>query len=124
MEQGDRFIESNNYHFEPGKKGYDQKSKAVMAGAWALSNTGSGPMPGAVGDFGLLSWDNNPDKYPLALMDLNFVQHTKCEFDSKKEAADVIKRAGRLYGADLIGITKRDPRWDYAVNFNPVPPLA
>lgn len=124
MEQGDRFINSNNYHFEPGKKGYDQKAKAVMAGAWALSNTGSGPMPGAVGDFGLLSWDNNNDKYPLALMDLNFVQHTKCEFESKQEAADVIKRAGRLYGADLIGITKRDPRWDYSVLFNPVPPLA
>ena len=82
QEQGDRFIQSNNYHFDPDKKGYDQKSKAVMAGSWALSNTGAGPMPGAVGDFGLLSWDNNPDKYPLALMDLNFVPKTKAHIPS------------------------------------------
>ncbi len=124
LEQGDQFVNSNNYHYVPGKKGWDQKAKAVMAGAWALSNTGSGPMPGAIGDFGLLSWDNNPDKYPLALMDLNFVQKEKCNFEDKKEASNIIKRAARLYGADLVGITKRDSRWDYSENFNYVPPLA
>lgn len=124
VEQGKRFMDGNNYHFDPNKKGFDQKAKAVMSGAWALCNTGSGPMPGAVGDFGLMSWDNNADKCPTSLMDNNFVQHTKCEFDSKEEAANVIKRAARLYGADLVGITKRDARWDYSINFNPVPPLA
>lgn len=124
MEQGDSFVHNNNYHYEPGKKGWDQKAKAVMAGAWAISATGSGPMPGAIGDFGLLSWENNTDKPPLSLMDLNYVQKEKCEFESKQEAAAVIKRAARLYGAHLVGITKRDPRWDYSENFNYVPPLA
>ena len=124
LEQGDSFVHSNNYHYEPGKKGWDQKAKAVMAGAWAISATGAGPMPGAVGDFGLMSWENNTDKPPLSLMDLNYVQKEKCKFDSKAEAAAVIKRAARLYGADLVGITKRDPRWDYSENFNYVPPLA
>jgi epoxyqueuosine reductase len=124
MKQGDSFVHDNNYHYENGKKGWDQKAKAVMAGAWALSATGSGPMPGSIGDFGLLSWDNNTDKPPLALMDLNYVQKEKCQFESKAEAAAVIKRAARLYGADLVGITRRDPRWDYSENFNYVPPLA
>lgn len=124
LKQGDSFVHDNNYHYEPGKKGWDQKAKAVMAGAWALSATGSGPMPGAIGDFGLLSWDNNTDKPPLSLMDLNYVQKEKCKFESKAEAAAVIKRAARLYGADLVGITRRDPRWDYSENFNYVPPLA
>jgi len=124
MKQGDSFVHDNNYHYENGKDGWDQKAKAVMAGAWALSNTGSGPMPGAIGDFGLLSWDNNTDKPPLSLMDLNYVQKEKCEFKSKAEAAEVIKRAARLYGVDMVGITKRDPRWDYSENFNFVPPIA
>ncbi len=124
LKQGDSFVHDNNYHYEKGKKGWDQKAKAVMAGAWALSATGSGPMPGAIGDFGLLSWDNNTDKPPLSLMDLNYVQKEKCEFESKAEASEVIKRAARLYGADLVGITKRDPRWDYSENFNYVPPIA
>jgi len=124
LKQGDSFVHDNNYHYEKGKKGWDQKAKAVMAGAWALSATGAGPMPGSIGDFGLLSWDNNTDKPPLALMDLNYVQKEKCEFENKAEAAAVIKRAARLYGVDMVGITKRDPRWDYSENFNYVPPIA
>lgn len=124
IEQGDRFLHHVNYEYTKGKKGFDQLAKAVVGGAWALSSKGSGPQPGAVGDFGLLSWDNNPDKYPLALMDNDFVQKEKYQFESKKDASDAIKRAARLYGADLVGITKRDERWDYSVNFNPVPPLA
>ena len=124
MEQGDRFIHHVNYEYTKGKKGFDQLAKAVVGGAWALCSNGAGPMPGAVGDFGLLSWDNNDDKYPMALMDNNYVQKEKYEFESKKQASDAIKRAARLYGADLVGITPRDTRWDYAVQFNPVPPLA
>jgi reductive dehalogenase len=124
VEQGDKFLHHVNYGFTKGKKGFDQLAKAVVGGAWALSAKGAGPMPGAVGDFGMLSWDNNPDKYPLALMDNDFVQKEKYEFESMKQASDAIKRAARLYGADLVGITKRDKRWDYSKIFNPVPPLA
>jgi epoxyqueuosine reductase len=124
MEQGDRFIHHVNYEYTKDKKGFDQLAKAVVGGAWALCSKGAGPMPGAVGDFGLLSWDNNKDKYPLALMDNDFVQKEKYDFESKQQAADAIKRAARLYGADLVGITKRDPRWDYTTQFNPIPPLA
>ena len=124
LQQGDAFIKHVNYEYTKGKKGSDQLAKAIEGGAWALSNTGSGPMPGAVGDFGLMSWDNNHDKYPMALMDQNFVQKEKYEFESKEQASAAIKRAARLYGASMVGITHRDPRWDYTVQFNPVPPLA
>lgn len=124
LKQGDSFVHDNNYYYEKGKKGWDQKAKAVMAGAWALSATGAGPMAGSIGDFGLLSWDNHTDVPPLSLMDLNYVQKEKCEFESKAEAADVIKRAARLYGADMVGITRRDKRWDYSENYNHVPPIA
>lgn len=121
---GDKVLEHINYNFEKGRKGYDQLAKAITGGAWALSSSGAGPMPGAVGDYGLMSWDNNEDKFPLALMDNNFVHKEKYNFEGKKQASDAIKRAARLYGADLVGITRRDERWDYAKQFNPVPPVA
>ncbi len=124
MTYGDHYIAHSNYKFEKGKKGYDQLAKAIAGGGWGISSTGAGPSPGAVGDFGLLSWDNNKDKYPMSLMDNNFVQKEKHKFESKQQAADAIKRAARLYGADLVGITHRDERWDYAKQFNPIPPVA
>ncbi|MCK5471229.1 MAG: hypothetical protein KAI99_22050, partial [Cyclobacteriaceae bacterium] len=65
LEQGERFVHHVNYEYTKGKKGFDQLSKAVVGGAWSLCSKGAGPMPGAVGDFGMLSWDNNSDKYPL-----------------------------------------------------------
>ena len=98
--------------------------KALVGGAWALSNTCVGPAPGAVGDFGLVSWAQPKDKPPYALMDHNFVNKHKFQFKSRREASDAIKRAARLYGADLVGITRRDKRWDYREFFNPVPPMA
>ncbi len=124
IKYSDKVLEHINYKFEKGKKGFDQIAKAISGGAWALNNSGAGPMPGAVGDFGLMSWDNNDDKYPMALMDNNFVHKEKAKFESKQQARDAIKRAARLYGADLVGITRRDNRWDYAKQFNPIPPVA
>jgi len=36
------------------------------------------------------------------------------EFASREEASNVIKRAAIIYGASLVGITRRDKRWDYS----------
>jgi len=123
FEQGNKFLHDINYAHDNDKPGFDQASKAMCGGSWALSNTTVGPSPGAVGDFGLFSWDNPSDKDPRALMDHNFVKKEKYQFKDKKEAANYIKRAATLYGADLVGITKRDEKWDYSVNFSPVPPM-
>ncbi|WCE30558.1 4Fe-4S double cluster binding domain-containing protein [Vibrio sp. SCSIO 43137] len=40
------------------------------------------------------------------------------KFQSSEEAHAKIKRAARMYGADIVGITRRDPRWDYSHVFN------
>ena len=121
LAQGDVMLENSNYHFHPDKKGFDQLSKATMAGAWAISNATVGPSPGAVAGFGLHTWRQKTDKDPRALMDHDWVRKEKYTFPSKEEAASAIKRAARLYGADLVGITKRDPRWDYSEFFNYIP---
>lgn len=122
LQQGDKFIHDINYVYQKDKKGFDQLGKAFMGAGWSISNTTVGPSPGAVSDFGLHTWDQRTDKEPHALMDMDWVREEKYQFKSKKDAADAIKRAARLYGADLVGITTQDDRWDYSEFFNYIPP--
>ena len=120
---GQNYIKHVNYIFNKDKKGYDQLAKATMSGGWALSNATTGPSPGAIPDFGLYTWKQKADKNPIALMDTDFIQKEKYQFKSKKEASAAIKRVAKLYGADLVGITKNDKRWNFAKFFNPIPPM-
>jgi reductive dehalogenase len=117
---GRKYIETLNYGYDNSKPGFTQLDKALVGGAWALSNSGVGPSPGGVPDFGLFSWEQADDKKPFELFNLNFVKKEKYQFQSKAEAAAAIKRAATLYGANLVGITRRDKRWDYSEFFNPV----
>jgi reductive dehalogenase len=56
----------------------------------------------------------------LEVLEGNFVHPKKHKFSHKLEASRVIKRAARLYGVDLVGITKRDPNFDYDPVWDPV----
>jgi len=124
VREGNHWLRKINYEFDNNDKNHDQLGKALMGGAWALSNKAVGPSPGAISEYGLMSWAQPEDKPPYALMGHDFVRKEKYQFKSQPEAAVAIKRAARLYGADLVGITKRDPNWDYREFFNPVPPMA
>lgn len=123
MKHGDSFLRKINYEFDNSSKSHNQLGKALTGGAWALSNKCAGPSPGAISDYGLMSWAQPEDKPPYALMDHNFIQKEKYQFKTKQEAAAAIKRAAKLYGADLVGITQRDTRWDYREFLNMVPPM-
>jgi reductive dehalogenase len=110
LETGERFLKKWNYHFDPNTPGHDQLCKALCGGAWALINKVAGPSGAAISDYGLLRWTQPEDK-------------EQYQFKSKDFAAAAIKRAARLYGADLVGITRRDTRWDYSEFLNPAPPM-
>jgi len=56
---------------------------------------------------GFYNWDNK-------------VKPKRHKFKSKAEASNAIKRAARLFGADLVGITHWDPRWDYETHYNAI----
>jgi len=120
---GDEFLHHDNYTWDNSKKGWDQLSKAIYAGAWAQSNDTVGPSPGAIPDFGLNSWDQSPTKDPRALMTHRFIASERYQFESRQQASDAIKRAARLYGADLVGITRNNPKWNFAEFFNYIPPI-
>jgi reductive dehalogenase len=123
LSDGDQFIQINNYEWDNEKKGKDQLSKAVFAGAWAQNNDGVGPSAGAIPDFGLNSWAQNETKDPRVLMGHNFIAREKFKFESKKQASDAIKRAAQLYGASMVGIAANNPKWNYKKFFNYIPPI-
>ncbi|MFA8434662.1 MAG: reductive dehalogenase [Marinifilaceae bacterium] len=99
-------------HFEE-KKGFDQLAKALSAGAWSLHNTVTPMSSQGISQEGIFKWEQVRKKEGEFLPHHDWVNQHKYKFNSKKQAADTIKRAARLYGADLVGITHRDKRWDY-----------
>ncbi len=113
-----------NFDWDNSKVGYNQADKALLAGAWAMNKFAAGPSPAAIPDYGVNSWEQKTHKNPHALFDNDYVVKEKWKFENKQEAANQIKRAAKLFGADLVGITRRDKRWDYSKFLNPVPPLA
>ncbi|WP_321308127.1 reductive dehalogenase [Marinifilum fragile] len=120
---GQAFVQKMNFAYDNDKIGYNQADKALLAGAWAMNNYAAGPSPAAVPNFGVNSWEQRAEKVQFALFDNDYVVKEKYKFESKQEAANQIKRAAKLFGADLVGITRRDKRWDYSKFLNPVPPL-
>jgi len=124
IENGRQFVYKMNHAWDNSKAGYNQADKALLAGSWAMSNYGAGPSPAAISDYGVFSWEQKTEKNPHAFLDNDFIAPEKWKFESKQEAADYIKRAAKLFGANLVGITKRDKRWDYSKFLNPIPPIA
>jgi len=113
MKLGDKFREG---HTDKSIKGFDKVSEALSNGAWALSSQTVGSSVLGINDFGLFSWEQEADNESS--------ETSRNNFNSKKEASEIIKRAARLYGADLVGIAQQDSKWDYSQFINPVSPAA
>ncbi len=121
---GKDFVYKMNHAYDDSKEGFTQIDKALLAGAWAMSNFASGPSPASIPDYGVNTWEQKTAGNPHALFDNDYIAKEKAKFESKQDAANHIKRAAKLFGADLVGITRRDKRWDYSKFLNPVPPMA
>ncbi|CAM3801517.1 reductive dehalogenase [Parendozoicomonas haliclonae] len=86
---------------DESKPGFTVIDSALAGAGWDLCDRLNGMSSNTGYDVGLYNWDNPtyPQQYP---------------FESKELAANVIKRAARTFGANLVGITRQDDRWDYA----------
>ena len=83
---------------KPGFRRYDY---ALNLAPWFSKNRLTGDSQYTQPNQGEFGWDFETYGEPY-------------QFESKQLAADVIKRAARMYGADLVGISRQDWRWDYA----------
>ncbi len=90
-----------------------QEGNALVAGAIQVDDKAGSFHPYYPGYFGhirdndgLYGWEDevNPQKYKI---------------EDPAEMSERIKKVARFYGADLVGITKIDPRWVYENYFEP-----
>jgi len=114
-----KFMQFGREMHDNDKPGYTQADQALEFGAHALNATATGMSSACIPNVGLYGWEQKTTGNPHNPLDHNYVSKEKYEFKSRQQATDYIKRAARLYGADLIGITPRDERWDYASFLNP-----
>ena len=92
-------------------EGYGQLEHALRDGAGSLMSGTTDFSAAAIPGHGILSWEQK-DK-PGGMFDPIYVAPIKHKFNSKSEASEAIKRAAKLYGASMVGITRNDPRWNY-----------
>lgn len=92
-------------------EGYTQLDHALREGSGSLMTYTTHYSAAAIPGHGILSWEQK--EKPDNLFDKIVVAPKKHKFNSKAEASAAIKRAAKLYGASLVGITKNDPRWNY-----------
>ena len=96
---------------EPGSAAYDH---ALELAAWAGHDTGADLSAAGVRSSGpLTDWDrySNP------------TEKNRHQFESRDEAAKIVKRAARFLGASLVGIAPFDERWIYKKWFDVRPAI-
>ena len=98
--------EKYTYATPRDEPGYRQLDYALARGGWETSIK-SIPVTVAPNQ-GTQTWDQSE------------VNKTKYKFNSKKEAADAIKSAAKIYGSAKTGITVHDVRWDYDPLYDPI----
>jgi len=95
------------------KEGYSIRELALANAGWHVAlDFGSGLFAGGEG---LEAWEARPvGKTDTTRMPKGL----KMEFEDDAEATRVIKRAARLFGASLVGVSKLDRRWLYSHSYN------
>ena len=104
---------------DPDTPGFSQLDWALKEGGFALTEATTPGMPASIPGTGLNAWRQvtEDERGPF---EFHYLSNKKYEFQSPRFASAAIKKAASLYGADLVGITRRDPRWDYAGFVDPI----
>lgn len=97
------------------RKKHSRESYALRDASWYVANT-LGTFAGFMhGNDGLYSWESLEE--PEESLDSNLKFQKLKRFDPTRMSAK-IKRAARLYGADLIGIARLNDSWVYSRAYN------
>ncbi len=108
------------YECDDSKPGFTRIDWALHHSTWSIEHSATPGSKFGTPNVGWYSWKQKTKKERESFLDLNYVYDEKYQFKSKKEASDSIKRAARLFGVELVGITRRNKKWDYSEHYNPM----
>jgi epoxyqueuosine reductase len=92
------------------KVGYRKIDYSLRNAAWNLEWTAA--LGNSRSNFGLYAWEGVPEKIH------HWVEKDGPVEGNPEEMSKVIKKAAKLLGADLVGITRLHPNWVYSHEFN------
>jgi epoxyqueuosine reductase len=101
------------YDVDDSKPGFTRLDWALHHGSWAIEHAATPGSKFGMPNQGWYGWQQKTKKERTSFLDLDYVYDTKHKFETKQEASAAIKRAARLFGAELIGITHHNKMWDY-----------
>jgi len=90
--------------------GYRKIDYALRNASWNLE--WSAALGNSRSNFGLYSWEGVPEKIK------HWVERDGPAQGSPQEMSHAVKKAAKLFGADLVGITRLYPNWVYSHEFN------
>jgi len=93
--------ETKDDHIKKSPPGWTQLDQALDQAAWAVDGAIAGMSAFGVPQSQAYQWDGD-------------ISRNRYFFKNKEDAAKKIKKAASFLGADLIGVTKHDPLWDYS----------
>jgi epoxyqueuosine reductase len=103
--QAEAFFKSYRMEANPRKgDGFSQKDFALRNAAWVISDTFSDRAAG----------EGRREGFQAPLANHTPIAPTRVAVDDPAEMAREIKRVGKFFGADLVGVTAFDARWVYA----------
>ncbi|EEZ01311.1 tetrachloroethene reductive dehalogenase PceA [Vibrio sp. RC586] len=97
-------------HEKPNPAMWDNNTLGYRQIDWALGTAAKNPLDKFLGPASKMGVPNTGEH---RWEQINLAPE-KWSFPSKKEASINIKRAACLFGADRVGITHNDPRWNYS----------
>jgi reductive dehalogenase len=106
---GKRFYQEAKYQDTPG---YRKLDYAFRFGAWNLEFGAA--FGNSRSNFGLYAWNGVPPKIE------HWVKAGGQVKESRQEMTSIIKRVGRFYGADLVGICRLHQNWVYSHEYNTI----
>jgi reductive dehalogenase len=92
------------------KIGYRKIDYALRNASWNLE--WSAALGNSQSNYGLYSWEGFPEKIR------HFVEKDGPVEGTPEDMANTVKKAAKLLGADLVGITRLLPNWVYSSEFN------
>lgn len=93
---------------------------ALKEGAYAVVEAMAPGTPASISNTGTNAWKQRTIEDKHHPFDYQYLFDDQYKFENKTQATKAIKKAAKLYNADLVGITHRNTNWDYAGFVDPL----
>ena len=105
---------------DPETPGMSRLDYALKEGGYAGVEYMAPGTPASIPNTGVNTWKQRTKDDKHHPFDYQYLFEDQYRFESREQATNAIKKAAKLYGASLVGVTPRNPKFDYAKFIDPL----